>query len=92
MMNSDETIFSARSIARACWRHSNTIRDVIASGCQGGGTSESNVTHVLTGPKCPLTRPTSSSKILCQNLVSNLPWRRDVVVTAMASWPPPSRI
>ena len=35
MMNPDETIFSARSITRACWGHSNTIQDEIASGCQG---------------------------------------------------------
>jgi hypothetical protein len=45
--------------------------------------------HVLMGPKWPLTRPTSSSKTLCQKRVSNLPCRADVVVTLMASCPPP---
>jgi hypothetical protein len=44
---------------------------------------------VLTGPKCPLTRPTSSSSTLCQKRVSNLPCRIDVVVTFIASCPPP---
>jgi len=30
-MNSDKTIFSARSITRACWGHSNAIQDEIAA-------------------------------------------------------------
>lgn len=48
-------------------------------------------THVLMGPKCPFTLPTSSSNTLCQNRVSNFPCRAEVVVTFMASCPPPNR-
>lgn len=75
MMYPHKTIFSARGVTRAGGRYSDTIR--IPTGDQrplrGEAHRGQGVTNVLTGPKCPLTRPTSSSKILCQNLVSNLP-------------------
>lgn len=48
-------------------------------------------THVLQGPNPPLTLATSSSNTRCQNRISNPPCRALVVVTAIASCPPPTR-
>ena len=42
------------------------------------------------GPKWPLTRPISSSNTVWKNLASNLPILVEVVVTSIASWPPPN--
>ena len=44
---------------------------------------------LLIGPKWPLTRPISSSNTEWKNLASNFPTRVEVVVTSMASCPPP---
>mmetsp|Transcript_53611 Transcript_53611/g.162839 ORF Transcript_53611/g.162839 Transcript_53611/m.162839 type:complete len:217 (+) Transcript_53611:336-986(+) len=44
------------------------------------------------GPKWPLTVPISSPYTMCHNNASNLPEEPAVVVTSLASWPPPNRM
>lgn len=88
VMYAHETVLSARCIAVALRRNRDSgVMDLVSL----GRMEDRIVTYVLTGPKWPLTRPTSSSNTLCQNRVSNLPCRSEVVVTLMASWPPPRR-
>lgn len=87
MVHSNEPILSTWRIRGSCRVHGNSIHRPLSVDVQTSWM----LTHVLMGPKCPFTRPTSSSKTLCQNLVSNLPCRSEVVVTFMASCPPPRR-
>ena len=88
VVHAHEAVLAARGVARALGVH----RDADGARREHARTrGKRRRTYVLTGPKWPLTRPTSSSKIMCQNRVSNLPCRSEVVVTLIASCPPPSR-
>jgi hypothetical protein len=88
MMHPHETVFSPRRVACPRRVDSDAERKTDQRG-EKRRPVEFKLTYVLMGPKWPFTRPTSSSKTLCQNRVSNLPCRSDVVVTLIASCPPP---
>jgi hypothetical protein len=86
-MHPYESIFASRSVRCSSRMNGNSMNYLVWWRNKGDPK-----TYVLIGPKCPFTRPTSSSNILCQNRVSNFPCRSEVVVTFIASWPPPNRI
>jgi hypothetical protein len=87
VVHADEAVLASGRIRGARRMHGNPDpgRGEVTLNVIKGINRGAFVTYVFSGPKCPLTRPTSSSKTRCQKRASNLPCRDDVLVTSMAS-------